>query len=49
MICVIKSHFLISRIGSTIHEEIGEGGDQAKNQAVLEMDMETWEVSNVVV
>ncbi|KIR56468.1 nuclear protein [Cryptococcus gattii Ru294] len=30
---------------STIHEEIGEGGDQAKNQAVLEMDMETWEIA----
>lgn len=31
-----------------MHEEIGEGGDQAKNQAVLEMDMETWEVNNDV-
>ncbi|XAO25414.1 hypothetical protein I312_104237 [Cryptococcus bacillisporus CA1280] len=30
---------------STIYEEIGEGGDQAKNQAVLEMDMETWEIA----
>lgn len=31
-----------------MHEEIGEGGDLAKNQAVLEMDMEAWEVSNGV-
>ncbi|OXC67682.1 hypothetical protein AYX13_03768 [Cryptococcus neoformans] len=30
---------------STVHEEIGEGGDLAKNQAVLEMDMETWEIA----